>query len=551
MARIQTYNTDSNVTGNDSWIGSDGDNYNRTKNFTPNRVAKYFNSSERIDVSNSITFTYQTLELGEVRELGTLSFDGSQPSYVPFSSISNILISKRSKSLKYIDAFLQGNVDTTIILQRGNSVNKYGLFKVLSIDEYEEDERFFTFSLEFIQGNDGLEEDKDYIYSVVDFAQGVSIHNELEGLNDGDYIHLTQEEKEVFDNLPESFATKTSDLINDGEDGENPFITLQDIPPIDVSTLVPYTGADQNVELGENGLQAGFFKFDTTPTDTPEEQGVMFWDVDDNTVDIILNGYKMKVGEDIFYPVKNQTASTILKGTNVKFAGTVGASSRLLIQPFTANGVDPSYVYMGVTAEDIASGEDGKVLWFGRLRGLNTNSFNEGNILYASTSSAGGFQNTLPTGSNNIVQVAAVIKKSINQGVIFIRPQIEPLLFKPENVANKATDFSVINDTLYPSVEAVDEQLGGKLDKNTSVTDEIQVYVKNEDGTQAMLNKSEFGSSKEKRHYWDSPYSYCGVAPAGSLESAEVWIVTRIEVFLDGSTDIEVFTDISWTSIIE
>ena len=31
--------------------------------------------------------------------------------------------------------------------------------------------------------------------------------------------------------------------------------------------------------------------------------------------------------------------------------------------------------------------------------------------------------------------------------------------FTPENVANKATDFSVINDTLYPSVEAVKEQL--------------------------------------------------------------------------------------------
>ena len=31
--------------------------------------------------------------------------------------------------------------------------------------------------------------------------------------------------------------------------------------------------------------------------------------------------------------------------------------------------------------------------------------------------------------------------------------------FTPENVANKATDFSTINDTLYPSVEAVKEQL--------------------------------------------------------------------------------------------
>ena len=31
--------------------------------------------------------------------------------------------------------------------------------------------------------------------------------------------------------------------------------------------------------------------------------------------------------------------------------------------------------------------------------------------------------------------------------------------FTPENVANKATDFTIINDTLYPSVEAVKEQL--------------------------------------------------------------------------------------------
>ena len=31
--------------------------------------------------------------------------------------------------------------------------------------------------------------------------------------------------------------------------------------------------------------------------------------------------------------------------------------------------------------------------------------------------------------------------------------------FTPENSANKATDFTIINDTLYPSVKAVREQL--------------------------------------------------------------------------------------------
>jgi hypothetical protein len=263
-------------------------------------------------------------------------------------------------------------------------------------------------------------------------------------------------------------VTKTSELINDGEDGINPFITLEDIPPIDISTLVPYTGATTDVDLGENGISTGFVKFDTTPTNIPEEQGTMFWDEDDNTVDVILNGYRMKIGEDTFYPVKNQSGSTITKGTNVKFAGTVGSSGRLLILPFLANGTDPSYVYMGVTAEDIADGEDGKVLWFGRLRGLNTNAFNEGDILYASTTSAGGFQTAIPTGANNIVQVSAVITKSINQGVIFIRPQIEPVLFKPENVANKSINLTSPDDVKYPTTLAVSTALLGKQDTLTN-----------------------------------------------------------------------------------
>jgi hypothetical protein len=78
---------------------------------------------------------------------------------------------------------------------------------------------------------------------------------------------------------------------------------------------------------------------------------------------------------------------------------------------------------MGVTAETIGNGEDGKVLWFGRIRGINTNAYNEGDILYASTTSAGGFQTTLPVAPNNIVEVCAVVTKSVNNGVIFVRPQ--------------------------------------------------------------------------------------------------------------------------------
>jgi hypothetical protein len=82
-------------------------------------------------------------------------------------------------------------------------------------------------------------------------------------------INVTEEIIQVnINKVQASNVTKTSDLINDGEDGINPFITLADIPPIDVSSLVPYTGADKNVDLGEFEIKAGQFTLDTSPTGT-------------------------------------------------------------------------------------------------------------------------------------------------------------------------------------------------------------------------------------------------------------------------------------------
>jgi hypothetical protein len=304
------------------------------------------------------------------------------------------------------------------------------------------------------------------------------------------------------------------------------------IPPVDVSALVPYTGATTDVDLGENGISTGFVKFDTTPTDIPEEQGAMFWDEDDNTVDVILNGYRMKIGEDTFYPVKNQSGSTILKGTNVKFAGTVGASARLLILPFLANGTDPSYVYMGVTAEDIADGEDGKVLWFGRLRGLNTNAFNEGDVLYASTTSAGGFQTAIPTGTNNVVQVSAVIKKSTTQGVIFIRPQIEPFAKIP--TLQEVTDEGAVttNPISVPELKLYDE------------SNDDYSYIKVNDNTLFFYNASgeivysfAFGSNSINFDVGDitSNRNYSFPDAIGKLQLSPIRVVGSVTA-LNGAT---------------
>jgi hypothetical protein len=174
-------------------------------------------------------------------------------------------------------------------------------------------------------------------------------------------------------------------------------------------------------------------KLNTTPT-VPSEQGTVYWSEDNNAIAARLNGYIQIIGEDQFYPVKNQTGVSIPKGTAVQFAGTLGMSGRLLIAPFIANGSVPSTFFMGVTAETIANGADGKVLWFGRITGINTNGFNEGDVLYASTTTAGGFQTTVPQAPNNIIQIAAVITKSATVGTIFVRPTLGSNINKDEGV---------------------------------------------------------------------------------------------------------------------
>jgi hypothetical protein len=199
---------------------------------------------------------------------------------------------------------------------------------------------------------------------------------------------------------------------------------------------VPYTGASANVNLGEFGISAGYVGFDLTPTGTPLTAGTMSWDVDAETVDLVMNAaFSLKIGEDVVYYVKNQTGSTISKGTVVRADGTVGASGQIKIAPFIANGTTPSKYCMGVTSEAIANGANGFVMAFGKIRKINTSAFPNGTVLYASPTSAGGFTATVPTAPNNIVSVALVVYSDTVNGEIFVRPLFGSNINEDEGVA--------------------------------------------------------------------------------------------------------------------
>jgi hypothetical protein len=111
----------------------------------------------------------------------------------------------------------------------------------------------------------------------------------------------------------------------------------------------------------------------------------------------------------------------------------LGASGRILIEPFLADGTYSSEYVMGVTAEAIVDGADGMVVHFGQIRQLNTSAFSDGDILYASSTTAGAFTTTSPTAPNNIVLVAIVIHAAAN-GIIQVRPTIGANINNDEGV---------------------------------------------------------------------------------------------------------------------
>jgi hypothetical protein len=258
------------------------------------------------------------------------------------------------------------------------------------------------------------------------FANGNTIIGQ--GLTDTGYKLYV--EGEVFINSVTNAATDPNKYMV-WDTGSVKYVTASQM----ITTLgaVPYTGATANVNLGEFGLTTGYLGFDLTPTNTPVTQGTMYWDDSELTVALNMGTVTQHIGEDVYYNVKNSSGANIPKGTAVRFAGTDGNSGHILIAPFLADGTYPSAYFMGVTAASISNGSFGKVVQFGKLEGVNTNSFTSGAILYASTTVAGGFQTTVPVAPDNIVQVAAVLS-SANNGKIMVRPILGSNITQDEGV---------------------------------------------------------------------------------------------------------------------
>ena len=137
----------------------------------------------------------------------------------------------------------------------------------------------------------------------------------------------------------------------------------------------------------------------------------------------------------------NATNSPITKGEVVYIVGSTG--SHMTVERARADVEATSAYTIGIAATDISDTADGYIMQNGRLTGLSTlttATYADGDTLYLSESTAGGYRKTLPTAPNHGVFLGFVIKANAgNTGEMDVR-------------INNYQEVSELSDVLITSI---------------------------------------------------------------------------------------------------
>jgi len=169
MTKIKSYPIDTNITGSDKWIGSDGNALNRTKNFTPTGLANFMNNAGSIDHINALRFVYDTVDVGDDRAIGSISFETEIGATVAFSSISEFILHKNTSDGNYIVDVMGSFNGNIVMIQKVDDKNIYSFFKITSYEQDLVETDFYNVSLTHLESNGSLQEDEYYFVSLLQF----------------------------------------------------------------------------------------------------------------------------------------------------------------------------------------------------------------------------------------------------------------------------------------------------------------------------------------------------------------------------------------------
>lgn len=171
-----------------------------------------------------------------------------------------------------------------------------------------------------------------------------------------------------------------------------------------------------------NSAHVDTLKFDTAITAPSLTPGQLSWDTD-------FDGLTMQVATNINTPVNhatyqrvhNTSGVTINKGDIVYVSGATGID-RVAISKAMADTEATSSTTIGLAAEDIIHGADGRVITHGLLRGVTTIGYTLGDLIFLSESTPGGWRVNHPDAPNHGTFVGWIVKVAGGgAGSIFVK----------------------------------------------------------------------------------------------------------------------------------
>ncbi len=225
ISNQRAYIPDEEINGLDYLPGTDFDQALKTVNFRVQDLGTHYNQ-----VNGVRNFDYNFYQhVGPTAKPVDGYFYSNSNEQDP-NNITHFIFSKKTARLKdttnFFESIATENPFDLIIAQKVD-INTIFFFRIDSIETFSSYYKLNVSEVFFPNGKELSYTLSNAVFNLK--SEGISIHNQLNGLNDGDYIHLTQAEKDRLDNLPESVPTKTSELINDGSDETSTYVEADEL----------------------------------------------------------------------------------------------------------------------------------------------------------------------------------------------------------------------------------------------------------------------------------------------------------------------------------
>lgn len=250
MARISTYEQDSNVSFQDKLIGTNSVD-SATKNFTLQSVIDLINQLSGINLFDGMVYKFQSYLPAATDPVGILNLVAGNTSTTAFTAVTQIIVSKKVFNGLEVGQYLSSLNGKRFKITKQDDLNTFAVYKVTSVADFTNN-RYLRFVVTFVRGNGSFTPNSFYFLTfqepsfVVDF-------DDVSSAGSGQIITNTErttlgtalQPTDITDNVTSTDTNKAlsanqGKILNDSITAINTLLSSTDTSLDDLQEIVDY-----------------------------------------------------------------------------------------------------------------------------------------------------------------------------------------------------------------------------------------------------------------------------------------------------------------------